>query len=84
MAEFSKQWVEKNDPEMGWDFDIEAIASEMSNSTMTNYYLCEGFGAVAIGKDENAVIHLAISTGEFNEEGEVEAEWKTLEEVING
>ena len=52
MAEFSKQWVELNDPEMGWDFDIEAIASEMPNSTMTDYYLCEGFGAVAIGKDE--------------------------------
>jgi hypothetical protein len=51
---------------------------------MTNYYLCEGFGAVAIGKDENGEIHLAIANGNFNDEGEVEAEWKTLEEVING
>jgi hypothetical protein len=84
MAEFSKQWVELNDPEMGWDFDIEAIASEMPNSTMTDYYLCEGFGAVAIGKDENGGIQLAIATGNYNDEGHVEVEWKALEEVING
>jgi hypothetical protein len=84
MAEFSKQWVELNDPEMGWDFDIEAIASEMPNSTMTDYYLCEGFGAVAIGKDENGEIQLAIATGNYNDEGHIEVEWKALEEVING
>jgi hypothetical protein len=84
MAEFSKQWVELNDQEMGWDFDIEAIASEMPNSTMTDYYLCEGFGAVAIGKDENGEIQLAIATGNYNDEGHIEVEWKALEEVING
>jgi hypothetical protein len=84
MAEFSKQWVELNDPEMGWDFDIEAIASEMPNSTMTDYYLCEGFGAVAIGKDENGEIQLAIATGNYNDEGHIEVEWKALEEIING
>jgi hypothetical protein len=84
MAEFSKQWVELNDPEMGWDFDIEAIASEMPNSTMTDYYLCEGFGAVAIGKDESGEIQLAIATGNYNDEGHIEVEWKALEEVING
>ena len=83
MAEFSKQWVEKNDPEMGWDFDIEAIASEMSNSTMTSYYICEGFSSIAIGKDDNGEIHLGIATGNFNDEGS-EVEWKTLNEVING
>ena len=84
MAEFSKQWVELNDPEMGWDFDIEAIASGMPNSTMTDYYLCEGFGAVAIGKDESGEIQLAIATGNYNDEGHIEVEWKALEEVING
>ena len=84
MAEFSKQWVELNNPEMGWDFDIEAIASEMPNSTMTDYYLCEGFGAVAIGKDESGEIQLAIATGNYNDEGHIEVEWKALEEVING
>jgi hypothetical protein len=84
MAEFSKQWVELNNPEMGWDFDIEAIASEMPNSTMTDYYLCEGFGAVAIGKDDDGEIQLAIATGNYNDEGHIEVEWKALEEVING
>jgi len=83
MAEFSKQWVELNDPEMGgWDFDIETVASELPKSTMIPY-ICEGFGFLAIGKDENDQIHLAIPTGIFSEEGS-EVEWKKMEEVING
>jgi len=82
MAEFSKQWVELNDPEMGWDFDIDQITSELPKSTMIPY-ICEGFGFVAIGKDENGVIHLAMATGVFGDEGH-EVHWKTLEEVLNG
>jgi len=83
MAEFSKQWVELNDSEMGgWDFDIETVASELPKSTMIPY-ICEGFGFLAIGKDENDQIHLAIPTGNSSEEGS-EVEWKTIEEVING
>ena len=57
MADFSKQWVEKNDPNMGWDFDIEAIAVDMKPGTINPYYICEGLGCVAIGKDENGVVH---------------------------
>ena len=34
MADFSKQWVEKNDSNMGWDFDIEAIAADMKPGTI--------------------------------------------------
>jgi hypothetical protein len=82
MAEFSKQWVELNDPEMGWDFDIDQITSELPKSTMIPY-ICEGFGFIAIGKDENENIHLAMPTGNYSDEG-TEVEWKTLEEVING
>ncbi len=82
MAEFSKQWVELNVPEMGWDFDIEAVASEMPKSTMIPY-ICEGFGFLAIGKDENNQIHLAMPTGNSSKEGS-EIEWKKIEEVING
>ncbi len=52
MAEFSKQWVEKNVSEMGWDFDIDKVVSELPKSTMVPY-ICEGFGFIAIGKDEN-------------------------------
>jgi hypothetical protein len=82
MADFSKQWVEQNDSEMGWDFDIETVASELPKNTMIPY-ICEGFGFLAIGKDENDQIHLAIPTGNSSEEGS-EVEWKTYEEVING
>ena len=38
---------------------------------------------MALGKDENGVIQLAIATGNYSDEG-TEVEWKTLEEVING
>ena len=72
MAEFSKQWVELNDPEMGWDFDIDQITSELPKSTMIPY-ICEGFGFIAIGKDPNNNILLAIPTGvtETDENGQV-------------
>ena len=83
MADFSKQWVEINDPDRGWDFDIEAIAADMKPGTINPYHICEGFGSVAIGKDENGVVHLAIATGVFGDEGH-EVHWKTLEEVLNG
>ena len=83
MADYSKQWVEMNDHKMGWDFDIEAIAADMKPGTINPYYICEGLGSVAIGKDENGVIHLAIATGVFGDEGH-EVHWKTLEEVLNG
>ena len=83
MADFSKQWVELNDPNMKWDFDIEAIAAEMKPGTINPYYICEGLGYVAIGKDENGVVHLAMATGVFGDEGH-EVHWKTLEEVLNG
>ena len=83
MADFSKQWVEMNDHNRGWDFDIEAIAADMKPGTINPYYICEGLGSVAIGKDENGVVHLAIATGVFGDEGH-EVHWKTLEEVLNG
>jgi hypothetical protein len=83
MADYSKQWVEMNDHKMGWDFDIEAIAADMKPGTINPYYNCEGLGSVAIGKDENGVVHLAIATGVFGDEGH-EVHWKTLEEVLNG
>ncbi len=83
MADYSKQWVEMNDHKMGWDFDIEAIAAEMKPGTINPYYICEGLGSVAIGKDENGVVHLAIATGVFGDEGH-EVHWKTLEEVLHG
>ena len=29
MAEFCKQWAEINDPEGGWDFDIEEVSNQL-------------------------------------------------------
>jgi len=85
MAEFSKQWVEKYDPEFGWDFDIE----EVSNQLDPNHYvpmICEGFGFVAIGKDTNNDIMLAIPTGEFetDEDGQTfdKITWQAYEDVV--
>jgi hypothetical protein len=58
MADFSKQWCELNDPEMPADFDIEEIAANMEND---HYFpiICEGFGFVAIGKNNDGKIILA-------------------------
>ena len=48
MAEFSKQYCEIYQPDIGWDFDIEEVATEIPNG----YYksiICEGFGFRGIG-----------------------------------
>ena len=49
MAEFSKQWCEKYDPEMPWDFDITEIADDLPDEHYTPV-ICEGYGFTAIGK----------------------------------
>jgi len=85
MAEFSKQWAEKNDPEMPWDFDILEIADTLE----PNYYypyICEGFGFIAIAKDGNGDIVLGVPTGEseIDEYGNHSDKviWKSFDEVI--
>jgi hypothetical protein len=85
MAEFSKQWAEKYDPEFGWDFDIE----EVSNQLDPNHYvpmICEGFGFIAIGRDENYKVLLAMPTGETetDENGQISdtVTWHTYEDIV--
>ena len=81
MAEFSKQWAEKHDPEFPHDFDI----IEVANTLEPGYCLpiiCEGFGFVAIGKEENGDIIVAMPTGNYSEEG-TEVTWKPLAEIIS-
>ena len=85
MAEFSKQWVQINDPEFGWDFDIE----EVSNQLNPNHYIpliCEGFGFIAIGKDNENKIMLAMPIGEFetDEDGQTfdQVTWQAYEDII--
>jgi hypothetical protein len=85
MAEFSKQWAEKYDPEGGWDFDIE----EVSNQLDPNHYvpmICEGFGFIAIGRDENYNVLLAMPTGETetDENGQISdiVTWQAYEDIV--
>jgi hypothetical protein len=76
MAEFSKQWCELNDSELPWDFDIieEAVTLE-PNSYIP--MICEGFGFLAIGKNEDGDIMVAMPVDDDN------FKWTSLDEVIN-
>ena len=77
MAEFSKQWAEYyDDIEHGWDFDIEVVAKDIEPG-FYSHYICEGFGFIAIGKDEDSNIILAYRDWETDE-----LDWKSLEETI--
>ena len=82
MADFSKQWCEINDPQSPGDFDINEIADKLEPGYVLGA-ICEGFGFIAIGKDLDGEVMLAIPTGNHNETGS-EVDWKSLEEVING
>jgi len=77
MAEFSKQWAEKNDPDFPWDFDILEVADSLSNESYLPY-ICEGYGFIAIGKTTSGDIILAIP--DYNDDT---VSWKTFNEVIN-
>jgi len=86
MADFSKQWCDINDPQMPFDFDIEEVA----NNLEPNYYtpmICEGFGFIAIGKDVNNNIMLAMPTGEIHtdEQGQIfdDVVWQSYNDLIS-
>lgn len=85
MAEFSKQWCYKNDPQMSFDFDI----NEVANGLEPNHYtpiICEGFGFIAIGKDTDNNIMLAMPTGTVvEEEGQIfdDVVWTSYNDLIS-
>ena len=80
MAEFSKQWISINEGIDGsWDFDIDEIASTIKNDHYTPC-VCEGFGFVAIGKNDIGETILAYRNWETNSD---EIKWKHLNDVIN-
>jgi len=75
MADFSKQWCEKNDPDMPHDFDI----LEEANNLKPNHYLpliCEGYGFVAIGKGNHGEIFLAFKDDQEN------VKWEDYNNII--
>lgn len=77
MAEFSKQYIQNFESEIGgWDFDIEEIAKGLEPEFYTPV-ICEGLGFVAVGKDINGRIILAYR----NEKTDI-IYWKSLEESI--
>lgn len=81
MADFSKQWCDLNDPEFPHDFDILEIAEELENGEYTEI-ICEGFGFLAIAKDEAGEILLAMPTDEGSTEEGTSCVWTKYEEVI--
>lgn len=73
MAEFSKQYCEQHMPDFPHDFDIEEIAKDLPNDHYTPI-ICEGFGFIAIGKNDEGQTVLA-----FREGGEIV--WKKYESL---
>lgn len=67
MADFSKQYCDVWDPGFPCDFDIEEIATGIDNDHYCPM-ICEGFGFIAIGKDETGKIILAFRDNEDSEE----------------
>ena len=81
MADFSKQYCELHDSEMSHDFDIIEIADGLEPEHYTPI-ICEGFGFIAIGKNENNEIIFAFRPQSKDYKDEVV--WKSYNEVING
>jgi len=75
MAEFSKQYSENVDRDFSWDFDILEIAQGLSSNHYLPY-ICEGYGFIAIGKDDSGEIIL----GFRNQVDDIE--WKSYHEVV--
>jgi len=56
MAEFSKEYVKKYEPELGYDFSIIEEFSKLKENHCVNF-VCEGFGFNYIGnKDGECVL----------------------------
>lgn len=52
MADFSKQYCEKYDPKLGWDFDIDEIFEDMPIGSFRPI-ICEGYGFTGLEKDHD-------------------------------
>lgn len=81
MAEFSKQYCELHDPEMPHDFDILEIAEGLNNEEYTEV-ICEGFGFLAIGKDDKGNVLLAMPTDKPETKEGTPCVWKNYEDVV--
>ena len=75
MAEFSKQYCEKDDRDFAWDFDILEVAEKIPTDHYAAY-ICEGYGFIGIGKNESGEIILA-----FRGKNDT-VDWKPYHEVV--
>ena len=81
MAEFSKQWCEKfEDYGIRPDFDILEIANGLDSGYYTSV-ICEGFGFIAVSKDDAGNIMLAMPSHDYPTDGSIV--WKNYDDVIN-
>jgi hypothetical protein len=76
MADFSKQWCEINDPQLPHDFDIYDEFNKLNKGTYVTM-ICEGFGFLAIARDQKDVLLLAMPVND----GLVE--WVTLDKLLD-
>lgn len=81
MAEYSKQWCDKNDPSITPDFDILEISNRLDPEFGITVS-CEGFGFVVIGKDATGNVILGFIPESKNVNDEIV--WKSYDEVVNG
>jgi hypothetical protein len=75
MAEFSKQYCDSTNHGFSPDFDILEIAEKVKPGFCLSQ-ICEGYGFIAVGKDEESNVILAFRTEENT------IEWKQYLEVI--
>jgi hypothetical protein len=75
MAEFSKQYCEQHLPDLPGDFDILEVTKDLLCDHFIQY-ICEGYGFIAIGKDESGEILFAFRKNKD------EIEWKPYHEVV--
>lgn len=77
MAEFSRQWCEINDPDMPYDFDILDVFEQLEPNSYVSY-ICEGYGFLAIGRDDKNNCLLAMP---HNLEEEL-VQWKLFDDIV--
>jgi len=64
MADFSKQYCERYDPELPWDFDIDEVFDDMPFSSFRPI-ICEGFGFFGLHKDVDGRLFCLFGTEEW-------------------
>ena len=76
MADFSKQWCERNDPRMPWDFDILEVADRLKPGYCLPY-ICEGYGFTVIAKSDKDEIQLG-----FPKKDGINISYKSYKKIV--